>query len=69
VSDGPPTCEACRLDRLKSIGAIHRREFVPRDPYPANQLCWCMPRWPALESGITRGDNDREQAKSDFRQA
>jgi len=32
VSDGPPTCEACRLDRLKSIGAIHRREFVPRDP-------------------------------------
>ena len=32
VSDGPPTCGVCRLHRLKSIGAIHRREFVTRDP-------------------------------------
>jgi len=32
VPAGPPTCAACRLDRLKSIGAIHRRKFVMRDP-------------------------------------
>ena len=32
VSDGSPTCGACRRGRLKPSGAIQCREFGPRDP-------------------------------------
>jgi hypothetical protein len=32
VFDRPPTCAYADMNRLKSNGAILRREFVPRDP-------------------------------------
>jgi hypothetical protein len=32
MPDRRPTCEPADTDRLKSIVAIHRREFVLRDP-------------------------------------
>ena len=38
--------------RLKSIGAIHRCEFVPRDPWRSNELSRCMPRWQALATRL-----------------
>ena len=34
----PPTCAYADMNRLKSNGAILRREFVPRDPWRTNQL-------------------------------
>ena len=69
VPDGAPTCVARRHDRLKSSAAIHRREFVTRDPCRTNQQCRCMPRSQPIESGTTRGGSGRVRAKGDFRRA
>ena len=40
--------------RLKSIGAIHRCEFVPRDPWRSNELSRCMPRWQRSQRAYSR---------------
>ena len=50
----------------KSAGAIPRREFALRDPWRANERCWCMPRWQAFDVGTTRGGSDRVRAAADF---
>lgn len=69
VFGGRRPAEHADPDRLKSSGAIPRREFVPRDPYRANQLWRCMPGWQASELGTTRGGGVRVRAERDFRRA
>jgi hypothetical protein len=50
-------------DRLKSRGAIPRREFAPRDPYCANQRWRCRPRWQASDLDVLTGRNPCERVK------
>jgi hypothetical protein len=40
---------AAAMRSRKSTGAIHRREFGPRDPQRPNQQWRCMPRWMSIE--------------------
>jgi hypothetical protein len=59
----PPTCAYADMNRLKSNGAILRREFVPRDPCRTNQpwRCRASGRWNcALLAAAARG---REQSE------
>jgi hypothetical protein len=57
------------MPRLKSIAAIHRREFVPRDPLRSKQHWRCTPRRQTLGMGTTRGASESVRAQSDFRLA
>jgi len=46
----------------KASRAIHRREFVPRDPYRGNRGSRCMPRWLLLGlSLLAAGANEFER--------
>lgn len=61
--------ETADKSRLKSIGAIRRREFAPRDPERSNEVSRCMPRWQVFASATTRVDIGRVRAERDFRRA
>ena len=66
--DGHPIAVGARRRRRswKSSGAIHRRDFVPRDPWRSSQPRRCMPRWRFMESGTSRGGCGRTRAGARF---
>ena len=61
-----PTFGARRSEVRKSSGAIHRRDFVTRDPWRANQRCRCMPRRVSFGLGTSRGGSGRVRAEARF---